>query len=93
MRSNYGASYTITAMSSWDDPAWGSGSIGSWDIVNPGIKKRKTQHTKHEYVSILLINSTVYNCKLCGIKKEDAKTEYCDNLVVPDDDFYIGDWG
>lgn len=33
--------------------------------------------TRHDWIPILLLNSTVYDCKHCGEKKEKTKTEYC----------------
>ncbi len=43
---------------------------------NYGWSTPKT-YTRHEWKPILLLMSTVYNCKLCGAKKEDAKDAYC----------------
>lgn len=35
-------------------------------------------YVKHEWKSILLLMSTVYNCSKCGAKKEEAKDAYCE---------------
>lgn len=55
---------------------------------DPGPSKRK-----HEFSPILLINSTVYDCKHCKRKKEDCKTEYCEDENKPLEHDYLGDWG
>jgi len=33
---------------------------------------------RHEFLPVLLIFSTVYNCKHCGMNKEDCMSDYCD---------------
>ncbi len=48
---------------------------------------------KHEFSPVLLINSTVYDCKHCKRKKEDCKTDYCEEEGVPPNHQNLGDWG
>jgi hypothetical protein len=35
-------------------------------------------YTRHEWKPILLLNSTVYDCKHCGAKQEKTTGVYCD---------------
>ena len=51
----------------WDDPNWDSKKIEedssslSWD----------KQMCHHDWMPILLLTSTVYNCRKCNAKKEE----------------------
>ena len=40
-----------------------------------------TKRTPHEWVSTLLILSTVYTCKHCGAKKEETQGAYCEETT------------
>lgn len=33
---------------------------------------------RHEWVAVLLLSQTVYDCKHCGVHKDKAKGDYCD---------------
>ena len=77
------------------DSSW----ISAYGYGNNGIKNYYdhdydygTTKTRHKFTPVLLVWSTVYNCKLCGAKKEECKTDYCDDNKKKDD-FDIGDWG
>ena len=72
----------------WDDYYGnGSGSGSGYGDVGWGSSKSKR---RHEFSPVLLVFTTVYNCKHCGAKKEDCLTDYCPDKK---DDFDIGDWG
>jgi hypothetical protein len=47
------------------------------DWYDYNAPKPSNRRTKHDYEALLLINSTVYTCKLCGAKKEKETDEYC----------------
>lgn len=66
----------------WDSD-WGYKKTEWWEeYKSPSVKEKK----KHEWQAILLSFVTVYDCKHCGIKKEDAKSEYCaDDRDIPPD--------
>lgn len=57
--------------------------IPDWDTGN---RKRK-----HEFKAVLLINSTVYDCTHCKRKKEDCKSDYCEDEGKVDD-YDTGGW-
>lgn len=61
-----------TASAKWDDDYGNYSGYGKPYYESPKPKR------KHEFTPILLINSTVFNCKLCGAKKEECLTEYCE---------------
>lgn len=66
----------------WYDSNSDSGyGDSNYDFIEP---KRK-----HKFAPILLIYTTVYNCELCGAKKEDCSSDYCNQKKS---DFDIGDW-
>lgn len=72
---------------SWDS-YYGNGIANGNSYYDDDFLTGKTKR-RHEFSPVVLIFSTVWNCKHCGAKKEDCRTEYCDEL----DDFDIGDWG
>lgn len=56
---------------------WGKYNNSDWyyDYNEPPRFKR----TPHEWVAVLLLNHTVYDCKHCGTKQEKAKGVYCED--------------
>lgn len=69
---------------------WSSGYGGSHDksyydskIIIPSVRRR------HSFSPILLIYTTVFDCKLCGAKKEDCCSDYCEE---DNENIYEGDW-
>jgi hypothetical protein len=80
-----GKSNYYNTSNGWDDSDIYRINVGVddyWDNRSSGKSKRK-----HEFSPVLLVFTTVYNCKHCGAKKEDCKTSYCDEF-----DLDIGDW-
>lgn len=77
----------ITA--NWDDP-WDRSSVNGKSYHSDPIYSSKTKR-RHEFSPLLLVITTCYNCKHCGAKKEDTKTDYCDEK---EDDLYYdtGGW-
>lgn len=50
----------------------------SWNYeYGYGDDDTKKPKQRHEWVSVKLIISTVYNCSKCGACKEKVKDEYC----------------
>lgn len=63
--------------SNWDVyNAYGYGYGSGYYDDDWYTRKDKRQH---EFSPVLLVNSTVYDCKHCGKKKEDCRTEYCED--------------
>lgn len=77
----------INPHNNWDDP-YGSSYGGRNDPWAREYSSTKAKR-KHEFSPILLINTTVYDCKHCKAKKEDCLTEFCDEP----EQLNIGDWG
>lgn len=74
--------------SHWNDRSYSSNSYGTWSYgYDLDYNKPKR---RHKFSPILLIFSTVYNCEHCGAKKEDCKTDYCDEYKEPEYD--TGGW-
>lgn len=73
----------------WDDP-WDRSSVNGKSYSSDTIYSTKTKK-RHEFSPVLLVITTAYNCKHCGAKKEDTKTDYCDEK---EDDLYYdtGGW-
>jgi hypothetical protein len=46
---------------------------------------------RHEFSPVLLVYTTVYDCKHCGRKKEDCSTDYCEDEGNPPG-WDIGGW-
>lgn len=58
---------TSNSNSGWDSNyGW---EYDDWD--HPVPDRKSDGKCKHEWVPSLLLTSTVWDCKLCGIKKED----------------------
>jgi hypothetical protein len=78
------------AIANWDDN-WNRGSVNGKSYRNDPIYSSKSTKRRHEFSPVLLVISTCYNCKHCGAKKEDTKTDYCDEK---EDDLYYdtGGW-
>jgi hypothetical protein len=77
--------------SNWDVLSvygYGYGSGYYYDDIDTRKDKRK-----HTFSPVLLINTTVYDCEHCKRKKEDCKSEYCeDEDSQPDTGWDIGGW-
>lgn len=43
------------------------------DYTKPKVKRR------HKWKAILLLTRSVFNCEHCGISREKAKGDYCEN--------------
>jgi len=81
--------YIINPHHSWDDPfKIDTGHGASNKYSNWGNSKSKKLH---KYIPVLLIFTTAYNCEHCGAKKEDCKTDYCEEKE--DYNLDIGEWG
>jgi hypothetical protein len=49
---------------------------GMWDYDYPTPAK---SYTRHEWIPVLLLNHTVYDCSKCGAHKEKTEGIYCDD--------------
>lgn len=93
MRRSYSEFYKVdysNPCADWDG-MYGSGAGYGKSYYDRDFSSGSTKR-KHEFTPILLINSTVFNCKHCGAKQEDAKTEFCD-VKEDNNDYDIGGWG
>jgi len=59
--------------SNWNRDWKNEYSYDYWDSPPP------FKRTRHEWVPVLLLNQTVYDCKHCGAKKEKTKGDYCED--------------
>lgn len=66
--------YKINPHVTWE--TWGYNGYNAKDDDDWYNSKKKK---KHEFVAILLLSHTVYDCKNCGRPKEKCKTEYCED--------------
>lgn len=80
--------YSDIVTANWDDP-WDRGSVNGKSYRDDSIYSAKVKR-RHEFSPILLSFATVYDCKHCGAKKEEAKTDYCDEQ--DDTDYDTGGW-
>lgn len=53
--------------------SYGNGFNSMYDYEYPTPKF----YVRHEWVPVLMLNFTVYDCKLCKAHKEKAKGVYC----------------
>lgn len=69
--------YHSQSSSGWDK--WRE-SDWMYDYEDEGFwgSKRK----RHEWVAIMLLNHTVYDCKHCGVHKDKAKSDFCDEEPI-----------
>lgn len=70
---------------SWDRSGYGYGEYG---YDSPSYKSKR----KHEFTPVLLVWSTVFDCKHCGVKKETATSEYCESETNDIEDWGTGGW-
>jgi hypothetical protein len=69
---NLWKNYHAESASGWDN--W-KGSDWDYDY-DDGFFNNKRK--RHEWVPVLLLNHTVYDCKHCGVHKDKAKGDFCD---------------
>jgi len=72
----------------------GTGYGGGYNDLDFNTRKTKK---RHDFSPVLLIYTTCYNCKHCGMKKEECMWDHCEdepkNYKKKDTDFDYGDWG
>lgn len=69
--------YTVQSSSGWDqwrDADW------MYDYDDEGFSNSRRR--RHEWLPVMLLNHTVYDCKHCGTHKDKAKSEFCDEESV-----------
>lgn len=71
---------------------WSSGYGGSnYDKSYYDTEPTKSStRQRHSFSPILLVYTTVFDCKLCGAKKENCSSDYCEEK--DDTNLYDGDW-
>lgn len=66
--------HTQSSGSGWDNK-WRN-SDWFYDYDDEGFSGSRRQ--RHDWVPVMLLNHTVYDCKHCGTHKDKAKSEFCD---------------
>jgi hypothetical protein len=58
----------------WRDSDW------MYDYDDEGFSNHRRQ--KHEWLAVVLLNHTVYDCKHCGAHKDKARSDFCDDETM-----------
>ena len=57
---------------------WDKWRDSDWFYDYDGDDFYGSKRRRHEWVPVLLLIHTVYDCKHCGTHKDKAKSEFCD---------------